>query len=283
MKQALSEPRIRASYHRPPSPAMAAAGACILRAGWLDAAPGGGIRRETCPGDDVLYCVSGHGRIDVCGRRFAVAPGEMAWIAGDGPHGHVADSKSPWSVMWFRMQTPDTPALRRRLLMSDTPVIAVGEAAQLVAWFENLFDTMAAPGDDIDLRLNAAVGEFLMLVGRQQRPGALAQSPAGFDRLRRAIRANPQQRWSAADMEVTAGLSASQLRRLFRRHMATTPRGYLRRERISRAQFMMLDTTTPIGEVAIACGFSDPYHFSRDFARVVGTSPSAWRRAERQI
>ena len=42
----------------------------------------------------------------------------------------------------------------------------------------------------------------------------------------------------------------------------------------------MLRDGSPIASVAEACGFCDVYHFSREFKRVVGASPAAWRRKE---
>jgi transcriptional regulator GlxA family with amidase domain len=37
-------------------------------------------------------------------------------------------------------------------------------------------------------------------------------------------------------------------------------------------------TTTPLAEVALACGFSDQCHFTRVFSQATGTTPSQWRR-----
>jgi AraC-like DNA-binding protein len=42
----------------------------------------------------------------------------------------------------------------------------------------------------------------------------------------------------------------------------------------------MLRDGSPIASVAEACGFCDVYHFSREFKRVVGAAPAAWRRKE---
>jgi len=73
---------------------------------------------------------------------------------------------------------------------------------------------------------------------------------------------------------------ASHLRRMFQNQLGTTPRGWLRNERIMLAQKLLLASDARIGTVAERCGFSDVYHFSRDFKRAVGTSPRDWRRSE---
>ena len=52
------------------------------------------------------------------------------------------------------------------------------------------------------------------------------------------------------------------------------------RERLMKARELLLHEELSITATAEACGYCDVYHFSREFRRAVGTSPSAWRRSE---
>lgn len=52
------------------------------------------------------------------------------------------------------------------------------------------------------------------------------------------------------------------------------------RERIQKAQRLLLETRKPISLIAEDCGFYDIFHFSREFKRRVGSTPTAWRKAE---
>jgi transcriptional regulator GlxA family with amidase domain len=45
---------------------------------------------------------------------------------------------------------------------------------------------------------------------------------------------------------------------------------------------MMLETSMPVGEIAIACGFADQSHLTRVFTRAMGVSPGVWRRERRR-
>jgi hypothetical protein len=40
----------------------------------------------------------------------------------------------------------------------------------------------------------------------------------------------------------------------------------------------MLNTREPLSQVALDCGMCDQAHFTRVFRKVVGISPSVWRR-----
>jgi AraC-like DNA-binding protein len=40
----------------------------------------------------------------------------------------------------------------------------------------------------------------------------------------------------------------------------------------------MLGSDAPLSEIAMNCGFADQAHFSRQFRRMMGSTPSNWRR-----
>ena len=75
-----------------------------------------------------------------------------------------------------------------------------------------------------------------------------------------------------------ADLSVSQFERRFRLAFGASPRQYLIRIRIEYATKMLRETDQSITEISHACGFYDHAHFSRAFRRVMGTSPSDYRR-----
>jgi transcriptional regulator GlxA family with amidase domain len=80
-------------------------------------------------------------------------------------------------------------------------------------------------------------------------------------------------------MRDVARVSAPHLRRQFQTHFRMTPREWLRRERIKLAQDLLGQAEASVTAIANTCGFYDIYHFSREFRRVVGQSPTEWRRA----
>ena len=79
----------------------------------------------------------------------------------------------------------------------------------------------------------------------------------------------------AADVE----LSARQLERLFAKYLRASPSRYYLKLRLDRARAMLLQTTKPILDVAVACGFATASHFSRCYRTVYGHRPSDERAA----
>ena len=74
------------------------------------------------------------------------------------------------------------------------------------------------------------------------------------------------------------GLSRRQLERLFRRYLDTTPGHYYLSLRLTRARLLLLQTTMPVIDVALACGFVSASHFSKCYRDQFQRTPREERR-----
>jgi transcriptional regulator GlxA family with amidase domain len=110
------------------------------------------------------------------------------------------------------------------------------------------------------------------------RIGAL--SPELTLRISAYIEANIDQKCRTTELARLAGLSKSHFSRLFIKRFGARARHYIMHRRVATAQALML-TDAPLSEIALSCGMSDQAHFSKQFKRVVGQSPSVWRRSIR--
>jgi AraC-like DNA-binding protein len=268
------------SLHYVPEPGWMRSAFGVLRAGKLAAAADYRIERASHTGQDILYCLSGSGVVETLGQRLEVQEGQLVWIANEGPHAHFADPRTPWTVLWFRLDGPNPAALREKLFGDSAPRVTIDEGAIVIAWFDRLFSAMRGRELGLDLRLNLLVGEFLTIVDRALTGSALPGIPRALAALLAALRADLSRRWSAGELSMVTGLSDSQTRRLFRKHLRASPRQWLARERLMHAQALIVQNRAPLAEIAETCGFCDVYHFSREFRRSVGMPPAAWRGSE---
>ena len=81
------------------------------------------------------------------------------------------------------------------------------------------------------------------------------------------------------DLATASGRSVSSLERAFRRHLHVTPRDYIRKVRVHEACKQLIQSEDPIAGVAFACGFSDQAHLTREFKRIMYTTPAVYRRS----
>jgi AraC family transcriptional regulator of arabinose operon len=80
-----------------------------------------------------------------------------------------------------------------------------------------------------------------------------------------------------AALAARVNLSPSRFRHLFTLQTGVGPAVYLRRVRLRRARLLIERTFLSVKEVMVLVGYNDPSHFSRDFRRFHGVSPSALR------
>lgn len=74
-----------------------------------------------------------------------------------------------------------------------------------------------------------------------------------------------------------ACVSTSAFHRMFRRQARMTMMEYVMRLRIGRACSMLINSTTPVSVIATEVGYSNLSLFNRQFMRLRGVSPSAFR------
>lgn len=83
---------------------------------------------------------------------------------------------------------------------------------------------------------------------------------------------------SCAELASSVNLSTRQLERLFRKYLNHAPTRYYLELRLSRARFLLLQTSMPILDVALACGFVSASHFSKCYREYFQRTPSEERR-----
>jgi len=81
------------------------------------------------------------------------------------------------------------------------------------------------------------------------------------------------------DLAAAVRLSTGHFCRAFKASMGETPHAYVIRQRVRRAQVLMLETEDSLSQIACACGLTDQSHLTRLFRKIVGTTPLAWRRS----
>ena len=78
-----------------------------------------------------------------------------------------------------------------------------------------------------------------------------------------------------------AGLSEFHFARMFRQSLNMAPHQYVMQQRMAKAQNLICHSALPLTEIALACGFSSPSHFSHRVKAATGLTPSQLRAAQR--
>jgi transcriptional regulator GlxA family with amidase domain len=87
------------------------------------------------------------------------------------------------------------------------------------------------------------------------------------------MEANIEEPISPALLAKEVGMSTRQLERLFRRYLNRSPKRYYMELRLQKARNLLMQTDMSVINVALACGFASPSHFSKCYRAHYDTTP----------
>lgn len=228
----------------------------------------------------IHYIVSGKGTFcadDVqypleAGDCFLARPGQKIW--------YRADLRTPWEYVWVGFAGADAAAILTATDFSpECPVLhalSCGDALR-----DRLLAINAAFGnrfcDSIEMT-GALYRALALLVSSSDRE----ELPTGRDAVLTRRAASYIDGHYALDISIDdvagfVGLSRSQLFRLFRKRLNTTPKQYLENYRIRRACLLLEETDLPVRVISASVGIEDAAYFSKLFKKITGLPPVSYR------
>lgn len=99
-----------------------------------------------------------------------------------------------------------------------------------------------------------------------------------LDHIRTSLDHSPREPITLQDLSDVALVTREHLCRLFRHNLGRSPAETVRLARLDRAAALLSRSNYTISQIADACGFASPFHFSRVFTRAFGMSPTTMRR-----
>ncbi len=94
-----------------------------------------------------------------------------------------------------------------------------------------------------------------------------------LSRVIQAMEHNIEDPISPSILARDVGMSTRQLERLFRRYLNRSPKRYYMELRLQKARNLLMQTDMSVINVALACGFASPSHFSKCYRAHYDTTP----------
>ncbi|MCR5565903.1 MAG: AraC family transcriptional regulator [Clostridiales bacterium] len=91
------------------------------------------------------------------------------------------------------------------------------------------------------------------------------------------IREHSEQKFSLSEIAGALFVNSNYLARVFKHETGHTLLWYHNAVRCENAKKMLLETKLSVAEIGSAVGYISPAHFSHQFKKMTGVSPSDWR------
>ena len=108
-------------------------------------------------------------------------------------------------------------------------------------------------------------------------PKSFKRSNAALTMLHADILRNPGKNRMIDEVARTIGISRSGLQHQYKKMFGISIKEDMIRARLERAKRLLAETNMTIQEIAFACGYSNEYHFIRQFKKGTGKTPTEYR------
>ncbi len=235
---------------------------------------------------ELFYVAQGSGEYEVGRHPYYVQCGDMIICNAGVLHGEEPAAKR--KILSYCISLTDVALYGlpdNYLLPLDAyPIIPcgrlsgkIGEIMQLLTMFSADLQALGPICDSL------SCGILLMLLGIA-RSGSHRTPPSKIDdAIAKRIKTYLDQHYSAPLSLERIGhalnISPSYLSHVFKKEYGEAPMQYLYKRRIGEAQSLLIDTDTPIGEIADRLCYGTINHFNTVFKKYVGITPGRYRKS----
>jgi AraC-like DNA-binding protein len=225
------------------------------------------------------------GDLWIARRRFQLKPGDLTLSPPRTPSRYLLPESGTHLCVHFipPAVTTRTPSLRLPLHFRLGPqTVAARER------FWRIVDQSRQSGGDPDspaaCLASASLQEMLLWLYLQSRRGDAPHRGSLADealaKLGQAIENSLSKPMLIGELAAGVGLSAEYVARLFVKRYGMTLQHYLLLRRIELARHLLVSSDLQISEIGRRAGIPDPQYFNKQFRRIVGLSPLAYRRRQ---
>ena len=246
--------------------------------------------------NEIELVVFEHGSLTALygGRQMIVPPERLVLLWGAMPHrtlhlesrtiGHGIRVPLPWVLQWKLPDSVVQPLLNFDVLRGRKQSAPCSDLALVKHWVRRMQSGQSSDREMVLLEIHARLLRFAADLKSPTRGLALDDAPllgSGvglFERILQIVSDRYQSPLRIPQIASELGISRTHVMRHFRKLTGMTLLEYITQRRVSCAQQLLTTTDMKMIDIAYAAGFNSPARFYACFHRVVGHSPTRYRK-----
>lgn len=234
----------------------------------------------------LIYCVQGNGWYQLDKQKHVVGANQFFILPANVAHRYGADRQNPWTIYWVHFtgsRSADYLTFLNR--NQDSKPITIPPRDERFQLFDDIIGHIEMSfNEDNIVYANHGLAHFLTTfnnsVYRPSDHSSDEQDP--ISRTITYMRQKLDKTLTLEELAQLAGMSTSHYSAVFRKKVQSAPITFFTFLKIQHACRLLQDTSLRIKEVAYQIGYDDPYHFSRVFTGMMGSSPRNFRMTKKQ-
>lgn len=261
---------------------------CLIYSGMEACSPGyryGPNNRR----DYVMHIVcDGYGRLEMGDRVYNLGKGDIFIIPSRVNAYYEADKKEPWTYMWVGFSgIKSKEYLEYMGLGYENPIMKVKNIDIMKEYIDKILDQSHISYVS-ELKRNA----YLLLLfseivkEKQDNDGYSSKAHPGETYVKSAINYifnHYMENIKIEEISSVIGINRSYLSSRFKSIAGCSPKQFLLKVRIEKAQALLRETHLPISTISERVGYTDHLAFSKIFKLNTGISPRKYREKEKDL
>jgi AraC-like DNA-binding protein len=234
----------------------------------------------------LIYCVEGKGWYHIYGHTYPVEKNQYIIIPPDIPYFFKADASEPWTIYWLHFRGKYC----RNFLPSHSEPrsILVDEYSRLqdrIQLFEEIYSSFSMGYIEeymiySSMCLHLFLASFIWIEPYRYIRIPNHKEYAFSSKVIHYMQEQIERSLSLDQLAAYFKYSPSHFSMLFREETGMSPIHYFIQLKMQKACQYIVLTNMKLNEIAVKLGFDEPAYFSRIFTKIMGLSPSAYRRKE---
>lgn len=185
-----------------------------------------------------------------------------------------------WTFFYLHFDGPAAKSFYDTLISLGGPTFSLSINSPAIALFLRMFEHCRQHKPLELYEGGEFLYRFLAQLLREIESPSLETSPL-VTFAKDYISSNFQTLQGIHDVADLCQVSHEHLSRCFHKETGHTPQQYLTKLRVEHALYLLLNTNTSIGEIAVSCGFQNGNYFAKVFKKFLQCTPEEYRRMNR--
>jgi AraC-like DNA-binding protein len=242
-------------------------------------------RRNGCEQAILIYCFKGSGYCILDGQKKIIEKDNLLLIPENTPHIYASSEENPWSILWIHLKGSN---LKSFFNYSENSIplyeVPMEKQRKIKHLFEDIFEALEKGFNFENLIysfqvLNNILGFFFFYPSFNKLN--IKDEGVSIDESIKYMLKSLDLNLTLEELSLNSKLSPSHYSYLFKKHTGFSPINYFLRLKVQRACVYLDMSEYRINEICEFLGFKDPFYFSRIFHKVMGMSPSEYRKKQK--
>ncbi|SFC87798.1 AraC-type DNA-binding protein [Zunongwangia mangrovi] len=228
----------------------------------------------------LLYCVEGKGSVELADNTYFLPPNSFIIIPPDIAHHYRSSINNPWTIFWCHFLGDKGNLLYQHYKRkSNFPVISIPRSERRQKNFIKVMNVLES-GYDIygiefaNLSLFNTVMEMIYYkdINTTEVKADIISNSINY------LNSNLDKNIKIEFLAEKYNLSVSRYSEIFKKKTGYSPIQFFNKLKIEKSCQYLYFTDLRVKEICNKIGYEDPYYYSRAFKKLMGMSPSKYRK-----